>query len=102
VIFLLLVNFSKISSGNFLLGGPLLRSIDFLWVLENFVGSIALGLDWSGKSMNHFVGWGFFPVGGLNSLGQPSSVRRANFQEVENETCPGSFFCWILESNWNS
>jgi hypothetical protein len=23
-------------------------------------GSIALGLDWSGKSMNHFVGWGFF------------------------------------------
>ncbi len=25
-----------------------------------FVGSIALGLDWSGKSMNHFVGWDFF------------------------------------------
>jgi hypothetical protein len=29
------------------------------------VGSIALGLDWSGKSMNYFVGWDFFPVGGL-------------------------------------
>jgi hypothetical protein len=31
--------------------------------LEDFVGSIALGLDWSGKSMNHFVGWGFFSSG---------------------------------------
>jgi hypothetical protein len=41
--------------------------------------------------MNHFVSWEFFPVGGLNSLGQPNSARRANFQELENETCPGIF-----------
>ncbi len=41
--------------------------------------------------MNHFVGWDFFPVGGLNSLGQPSSARMANFQDLENETWPGSF-----------
>jgi hypothetical protein len=40
-------------------------------------------------------------VGGLNSLGQPNSARKANFQELENETCPG-IFCWILESGWNS
>jgi hypothetical protein len=26
-------------------------------------GSIALGLDGSGKSMNHFVGWDFFSSG---------------------------------------
>jgi hypothetical protein len=63
--------------------------------------SIALGVDWSGKSMNHFVGWAFFSVGGLNSLGQPSSARRTNFQELENETCSG-IFCWILETGWNS
>jgi hypothetical protein len=40
-------------------------------------------------------------VGGLNSLGQPNSARRANFQKLGNETCPG-IFCWILESGWNS
>jgi hypothetical protein len=28
-----------------------------------FVGSIALELNWSGKSMNHFVGWDFFSSG---------------------------------------
>jgi hypothetical protein len=49
-------------------------------------------MDWSEKLMNHFVSWGFFPVGGLNSLGQPNSARRANFQELEKETCPGIFF----------
>jgi hypothetical protein len=41
------------------------EAFDLLWVLEDFVGSIAFGLEWSGKSMNHFVGWGFFPVDGL-------------------------------------
>jgi hypothetical protein len=41
------------------------EAFDLLWVFGGFVGSIALGLDWSGKSMNHFVGWEFFSVGRL-------------------------------------
>ncbi len=57
------------------------------------------GLEW--KIDESFRGLNFFSVGGLNSLGQPSSARRANFQELENETCPG-IFCWIFESGWNS
>ncbi len=54
-------NFSRIESKVFWEK----HCIDFLWVLEDLWGSIALGLDWSGISMNHFVGWDFFPVGGL-------------------------------------
>ncbi len=48
------------------------------------------GLEW--KFDESFRELGFFSVGGLNSLGQPNSARRANFQKLENETCPGKLF----------
>jgi hypothetical protein len=45
--------------------GFLGEAFDFLWVFGGFVEFDWTGLDWSGKSMNHFVGWGLFPVGGM-------------------------------------
>jgi hypothetical protein len=38
------------------------EAFDLLWVSGGFVG---FDCSWTGLEWNHFVGWDFFPVGGL-------------------------------------
>jgi hypothetical protein len=81
--------------------GFLGEAFDFLWVFGDFVGSIALELDWSGKSTNQFVGWDFFQWVDWTVSANPTRLEGPIFWSWKTRLVHG-IFCWILESGWDS
>jgi hypothetical protein len=69
------------------------EAFDFLWVFGGFVG-------WSGKSMNHFVGWGFFSSAWIEQSRPTQLGSKGKFSGTGKRDLSWDFFCWILESGW--